>query len=367
MAVATVRKALASLCDTGLLLKTSQDGADRYVPTLERKPVNSVFVPAAVWQSVAPGTLAYYVVQAAMGHGCPSKSNLCAVEAGRIAGQSRRTAYRNQAALVASGVLAVPKSTTASAKNEQRAVPKSSHKDGVSKYGNSNTDKQLSDNTHSVGVGVAMYDSGTNKEIGWVGVSQKAGEAKGRTDGKDGLFGSLGDGVRAIGRASQREAVGTVPTRQHERTADAPTGTVAVRGGVAQGSATLAHCWAELRARAGRALCLRPTVLATGLPSIEEALLTRQFAELRDEDRTLAAFALVGDWIASGGLAWFRERNASPWRYVARNLADCLSRAAEWGRKGLPGARAAGPALDEDESMLTEQYTLRLLEGGRCQ
>jgi hypothetical protein len=74
---------------------------------------------------------------------------------------------------------------------------------------------------------------------------------------------------------------------------------------------------------------------------------------------------VVGEWIAAGGLSWHSDKNLSPWRFLARNLHDCVARAVAWKDSGggTTGSGRFNPSQTEDDDAITHAVTLRMLRG----
>jgi len=383
MSQRSVSAALALLMREGFLVRTDRERTTAIYsagPKCPAKPMNSVFVPAAVWRTCKPAQLAYWCVQ--------SRSALEVVEAGRMVrgargSLSKASAYRMHAALVSAGLIAVSKRLATVSKSvvgqSQKVL---SNSDQIREYGE-NTERRntLLCNSYSSGAlsaweGVSLsapsqrpqegreMSDGQRKPPGGGSVSPQAGQADGPTAAVENqLGGSLGNRMGSqrgnlVALHGGLSARPSGPTRDPSVTASAVSGELPQRTGP---RSDFLQVWNELRKRAGSELCLRPTILSSGLPSGEESTIFAAFRELGAEDTH--ALPTVGDWIAAGGLRWLREKNQSPWRYLARNLSDCLSRAIEWdtrGRSAIGSARYSGSAAADDFDV-TERVTRKML------
>ncbi len=382
MSQRSVAAALALLVREGYLLRTDRAQTTAVYtpgPLCPSKPHNSVFIPLAVWRTCKPAQLAYWCVQ--------SRSALAVVEAGRMVRGARgvlskASAYRMHAALVSAGLIAVSK----------RVQPVSSLVVGQSQkvMRNSERIREYGENTEIRNTLCNSYSSGASSP--WEGVSLSA-PSRSPQDGREMTDeersapsgGSVPPQGQAAGPAAEEQAQfcgsvgnslgaqrgkllalhGGLSTRQRGQTGDAPASDGSFSGELPQRTrarADFLEVWTELRKRAGSELGLRPTILATGLPSGEESTLFAAFRELSAEDTH--ALPTIGDWIAAGGLRWLRERNQSPWRYLARNLSDCLGRALDWdsrGRAAIGSLRYSGQSFAEEDD-LSERVTRKMLE-----
>lgn len=379
MSQRSVSAALSLLVDEGFLVRTDRDRTTAIYtagPKCPAKPMNSVFVPAAVWRTCKPALLAYWCVQ--------SRTTIEVVEAGRMVrgargSLSKASAYRMHAALVSAG-LAVSKRIRPVLKTvvgqSQKVL---SNSDQIREYGENTEIRNTLCNSYSSGAlsaweGVSLSASsqrpqegremsdGQGKPPGGGSVSPQAGQADGPAAAVENqLGGSLGNRV-GLQRANLVALHGGLSARPSGPTRDPSATASAVSGELPQGPrAVFLEVWNELRKRAGSELCLRPTILSSGLPSGEESTILAAFRELGAEDTH--ALPTVGDWIAAGGLRWLREKNQSPWRYLARNLSDCLSRAIEWdtrGRAAIGSARYSGSSAADDFDV-TERVTRKML------
>lgn len=398
----SVAAALRLLVDGGYLTRTERGQATLFYsagPKCPAKPHNSVFVPPAAWRTLKPAQLAYWCVRAAHGRGNASRCALDVVETARMVRSargttSRATAYRLHAALVAAGLIAVSKRVQPVSKTVVGQSQSSTTNTETAIRRESNTEIQIPIcNTYSSGAkspweGVSLsalsltakspregermttdgkWEGAKDAACRGRGVSPKTGQADGRTPVEFKLCGSVGDGMGPHGQADRERQLCAVPSRRPEASGDAQAPTLGVLSKLPRRTrADFLGAWGDLRQRAGGELCLRPTLLSTGLPSGEESLLFAAFRELSDDDTH--ELATVGDWLSAGGLRWHREKGMSPWRYLARNFADCLSRAIEWAAKGRPAiggsTRYTGADSDEDYD-ITERATLVLLRGGK--
>lgn len=379
LSVRSVRSALAELVTEGYLTATTEHRrTTRYKagPRCPRKPQDSVFLPRSVWAECKPAVIAYYAVRTAIGKGNAKTCAAHVVEAGRAAALSRASAYRTHSQLVKLGVLeavrVVSKQRARSLKIERRKVSNGAYQFGVCEYGEENTDLERDPicNTYSFGSFGAgtgwegVHRDGQVRTTDWEGVPSKD-PAPGRR-GSD----RVGRGLGSVdsGRDSQQRASGAVPERRQGSPCDTHASAEPVSRAVPRRPrAEFIAGWNELKQRAGKSLGLRAALTSSGLPSLEETLIIRAFGELSDNDTHL--LPVVGEWIAAGGLSWHSDNKLSPWRFLARNLHDCVARAVNWKDTGggLVGAGRFSPAQTEDDDAIIHAATmaaLRVLPGG---
>lgn len=382
LSVRSVRSALAKLVTEGYLTATTEHRkTTRYKagPRCPRKPHDSVFLPRSVWAECKPAAIAYYAVRTALGKGTAKTCAAHVVEAGRAAALSRASAYRTHSQLVKLGVLeavrVVSKQRVRSLKIERRKVSNGAYQFGVCEYGEENTDLERDRicNTYSFG----SFGAGTG--TGWEGVHRDGQVRTTDWDGvpsKDpapGRRGSdrVGRGLGTVdpGRDSQQRARCAVPERRQGSSCDTHASAEPVSRAIPRGTRSpFLAGWNELKQRAGKSLGLRAALTSTGLPSLEETLIVGAFSELSDHDTHL--LPVVGEWIAAGGLSWHSDKKLSPWRFLARNLHDCIARAVNWndtGRRAL-GSGRFNPAQTEDDDAIIHAATLAALrENGERQ
>lgn len=386
----SVSGALQFLVDAGYLTRLDRKQATLFYRAgslCPAKPLDSVFVPPAVWRTLKPAQLAYWCVRAAHGRGDASRCLLGAVETARMVRSargttSRATAYRLHGALVAAGLLSVsqPMATVSkpTVRKSQTVAPNT--EEAIRK---SNTERKNSvGNTHSAGdawpqgsfLAPLHGPEGERMNNGWEGaraprggdLSSQTSKAHGRVRGHGAeLCRQVGNRVDSGGRHNPNGADCAVSQGRQATAGNPPDSAAHVSGTLpARGRADFLAVWSELRRRAGKQLGLRETILSTGLPSAEEGFVFSAFRELTDADTH--ALPLIGDWIAADGLRWHLDKGMSPWRYLARNLADCLARAHAWDAQGRPsiGRGRTGAAHDEDYE-LTERLTRKLVGGAK--
>ncbi len=370
LSVRSVRSALEELvAEQFLTARAEHRKPTRYHPgpRCERKPQDSVFIPRSVWGACKPSAIAYYAVRTAMGRGNANKCAAQVVDAGRAASLSRASAYRSHSQLVKLGVLeamrVVSKQRMRSLKIERRKVSNGAYQFGVCEYGEENTDLERDPicNTYSFGsfgTGTGwegVHRDGQVRTTDWEGVPSKD-PAPGRR-GRN----RVGRGLGSVdsGRDSQQRASGAVPERRQGSPCDTHASAEPVSREIPRGTRSpFITGWNELKQRAGKSLGLRAALTSTGLPSLEEALIVGAFSELSDHDTHL--LPVVGEWIAAGGLSWHSDKKLSPWRFLARNLHDCIARAVNWndtGRRAL-GSGRFNPVQTEDDDAIVHAATL---------
>lgn len=341
------RRALGWLVSEGYFTRADLDRrkTPTYRPTakLPAKPWDSVFVPQEVWRTCEPLEIAYWCVRTALGKGCSSRCKARVEEvAARIKGErgmlGRASAFRIHGDLVRKGLLLLaPK--VATWRLERLASGGSAAVSVRSDESHNGGSTSLTAAVQPVSQSTPKYGLGESGDL--------------NPEIRD--HASTDSDHRARCQPSLR-----VVSPELKPLPDSP-------------SAPLLHvAFAELVAKAGAALGLRcPVRTATHLPAAEERLIAEQWQVLLDDAK--CDLGLVGEWIAAGGLAWYR---GAAWKYLARNLAECIGLAREWAESGrrLRGRSEAGgqyaeqyraEARETDEAANDPEYIRRVRELAR--